>query len=370
MNKFEILLQEANAKTAVISHGDADGIVSAAIISRKLIKQRIPHIVMISMDPTSEMTQEMIEQSMAIMSRDNDIQECDIYIADRDIHSLEYNFPIKISNLIWCDHHKTNIEKFMEKEDKGNVKYFLTLDSTESGATMAYRAIKEEMPAEEFYGVEDWAKITALWDTFTWKKGPKEETGVTALDIEKAEILSKASYTLPAGYLYNLVVLTPMNRCMQTLKIAADIYQFKLNKAIKDAEAKSFRFNLYKESKEKIGGLVTTDISPEFISLFADAMFNAHPDVDYVVTLGNGLVSTRVRQSCDLDTSAVMKALGTKFGFSGGGHQKAAGCKYKDVLQPQAPITPMNDLFTVMGSIVEIIKDSTGYECYGMDWSK
>ena len=380
-----------NHFTAVISHGDADGIVSAALMSKTLSRLHQPHIVLISMDPTQTMTDTMLTE--ALHNAPFGITHYNIVVCDRDIASPFIIAHNQVHNVIWCDHHKTSIEKYETVKDSYNtlsIKTFVTKDPTESAATVVLRASHQilcndilefksdiELNPIDISGMtspmQRWAKITALWDTFTWKKGPNEEAHISQLDINKAVTLSKASYILPAGMLFDLVVREEFDDCYSNLKFAASIYQYRLDKAIEEAMEKSQRFNLFDKGDSNltmIGGLVTTDVPSTYISLFADYVFETNSDIDYVVVISNGLVSTRVRQACSLDTSAVMKALGSICGFSGGGHPKAAGCKYKELPQVQSNETPNEDVFYIMDKIISIIKDTVGYECTGMDWGK
>ena len=380
-----------NHYTAIISHGDADGIVSAALMSKTLSRLYQPHMVIISMDPTQAMTDAMLTE--ALRNAPFGITHYNIIVCDRDLASPFIIAHNQVHNVVWCDHHKTSIEKFEAVKDSYNtlaLKTFLTKDPTESAATVVMRAsyqilcndilefgydikLKPTNIDYLFTPMQRWAKITALWDTFTWKKGPNEEAHITELDIEKATTLSKASYVLPARMLFDLVVREEFEDCYSNLKFAASIYQFRLDKAIEEAIEKSQRFNLFRDADVDgtvIGGLVTKDVPSQYISLFADHIFETMKDVQYVVVISNGLVSTRVQQSCSLDTSAIMKEVGSICGFSGGGHPKAAGCKYKEIPAPVSNETSNEDIFFVMSKITNAIADFTGYHCIGMDWGK
>lgn len=363
--------------TIIISHADADGIVSAGLMSRTLEAIGQSHVVFASMDPTQRMTDDLISEAINNYVPET-CEELNLIISDRDICSPHYIAVYGINNVIWCDHHKSSIEKFkslINQYSESNVISYVTEVSTESGATMVLKAAKDiveqdilnydiEKPmalTPHIVEMEQWEKVTALWDTFTWKKGPSDF--ITQSDIDKAVNLSKASFVLPAPMLFDLVSNGGFEEYYDKIQFTASIYQYKLDKAIEEALDRSTKYTLFNESN-KMGVLVSRDVPSQFISLFADHVFETQSDVDYVILVSNGLVSTRVRQSFDFDASAVMVSLGALCYSSGGGHAKAAGCKYKDV-KPVYNETPDEDIKFVVNNIFNIIKCSSGYHKEG-----
>lgn len=305
----------------IVTHGDLDGIVSSALVSIGLKDAfKMNHIIMSSLDPTSKTTEELIVEAMKLIDKFSGI----IYILDRDIARPEF-LNTYGRCVHWLDHHKTSIEKYLENRDAYNdVEEYLTSNPTESGATMAYELMldlfsyqNEEIDERTKSRLSRWAELTALWDTFTWKKDPKSD------DSRIAKKLAFASYTLTPALLHEFVVSEfVMN---PQLKFAADIYRSRFIDACTTAlmsgkvcNMKGYEFT------------VLTDVEPEFISMVADYCFDKYQSTDVVLCIGGGLVSTRVRQTTDFDASSLMKQLGSKYGFSGGGHVKAAGCKYKE----------------------------------------
>lgn len=354
--EIEILAKNLNCNdrevSVVISHGDADGIVSASIISKALELIGRAHIVLISLNPTTEMTDKMMEEAKLYTGE----AKLNYLILDRNICTLPCD-----SQVIWCDHHKTNIDSFMEKFGESlsvNTLAYLTRTPSESGATVSFMAAKDivgttnasiDLFKTSFDNLEEWVKITALWDTFTWKKGPVN--GVTELDIEKAVTLSKASYVLPAKMLFNSVKEMRFTDYYDNLKFAASIYQFNLDEAIEEAKAKSKEIILCSKSGVKVKALITRDIEPTYVSLFADNIFENNKDIECVVAVSKGLLSTRVSQTSKMDASSLMIMVGKLCGFSGGGHIKAAGCKYKEIKEVTVDETTDEDLQFVIDTL-------------------
>lgn len=382
IKNFEVLTTFTNKRanqfssfTIIISHADADGIVSAGLMSRTLTAIEQSHVVLTSMDPTQRMTDDLIVEAINNYVPET-CEDLKVIISDRDICSPHYIAAYEINNVIWCDHHKSSIEKFRSLIDQYtvNVRPYITEISTESGATMVLKAAKDIVEQDVLnYDIEkpmaltphivemkQWEKVTALWDTFTWKKGPSDF--ITQSDIDKAVNLSKASFILPAPMLFDLVTNGGFEEYYDKIQFTASIYQYKLVKAIEEALDRSTKYTLFNESN-RMGVLVSRDVPSQFISLFADHVFETQSDIDYVILVSNGLVSTRVRQTFDFDASAVMVSLGALCYSSGGGHAKAAGCKYKDVKPDNE--TPDEDIKFIVNNIFNIIKSSSGYHREG-----
>lgn len=305
----------------IVTHGDLDGIVSSALVSIGLKDAfKMNHIILSSLDPTAKTTEEMILEAMKLVDKFSGV----IYILDRDIARPEFmNTYARWTH--WIDHHKTSIEKYLGNRDAYvEVEEYLTENSTESAATLAYELMldmydyqHEEIDERTKSRLSRWAELTALWDTFNWKKDPNSD------DSKIAKKLAFASYTLTPSMLYEFVdkafVMDPQ------LRFAADIFMSKLidTRATALMRAKVCNMKGYEF-------MILTDVEPEFISMVADYCFDKYQSTDVVLCIGGGLISTRVRQESDFDASSLMKQLGSKYGFSGGGHVKAAGCKYKE----------------------------------------
>lgn len=338
----KVTVKEGADYSIIVTHGDLDGIVSSALVSIGLKDAfKMNHIIMSSLDPTAQMTENLILEANKLVDKFSGI----IYILDRDIARPEF-LNTYGRYVHWLDHHKTSIEKFLGNRDAyaDNVEEYLTDNPTESGATMAYELMldlfsyqNEEIDERTNSRLSRWAELTALWDTFTWKKDPKSD------DSRIAKKLAFASYTLTPSILYDFVdtafVMDPQ------LRFAADIYKSKFTDACNSALMNGRVCNL-----KGYEFTVLTDVEPEFISMVADYCFDRYQSTDVVLCIGNGLVSTRVRQESDFDASNLMKQLGAKYGFSGGGHVKAAGCKYKD-----ASINSVEDRKDILDTIRGIL---------------
>lgn len=318
----KVTVKEGKSYSIIVTHGDLDGVVSASLISEGLKSAFMTnHIIMSSLDPTAKMTEDLILKASENVEKFSGI----VYIVDRDIYNPEFKDIYPIQHTHWIDHHKSSIEKYLSNRDAYNeVEEYLTSNPSESAATLAYELMLDlfsyqniDIDERTKSRLSRWAELTALWDTFTWKKDPNSD------DSKIAKKLAFASYTLTPAMLYEFAisefVMNPQ------LRFAADIYKNKFTDACNSAlmngrvcNMKGYEFT------------VLTDVEPEFISMVADYCFDKYKSTDVVLCIGNGLVSTRVRQESDFDASNLMKQLGAKFGFSGGGHVKAAGCKYKE----------------------------------------
>lgn len=318
----KVEVKSGSEYSIIVTHGDLDGIVSSALVSIGLKEAfKMNHIIMSSLDPTSKTTEELIVEAMKLIDKFSGI----VYILDRDIARPEFINTCG-RYIHWLDHHKTSIEKYLENRDAyNNVEEYLTSNPTESGATMAYELMldlfsyqNEEIDERTNSCLSRWAELTALWDTFSWKKDPKSD------EAHKAKKLAYASYTLTPSMLYDIIMEGTVDDYRITF--ASEIYRSKFVDACttalmsgKTCSMKGYNF------------MVLTDVAPEFISMVADYSFDTYENMDVVLCIGNGLVSSRVNQKSDFDASSLMKQLGAKFGFSGGGHVKAAGCKYKEL---------------------------------------
>lgn len=337
----KVTVKEGKSYSIIVTHGDLDGIVSASLISEGLKSAFMTnHIIMSSLDPTAKMTEDLILKASENVEKFSGI----VYIVDRDIARPEF-LNTYATHTHWIDHHKTSIEKYLSSRDAyNNIEEYLTSNPTESAATLAYELMLDlfsyqntDIDERTKSRLSRWAELTTLWDTFTWKKDPKSD------DSRIAKKLAFASYTLTPSMLYEFVdkafVMDPQ------LRFAADIYKSKFTDACTTAlmsgkvcNMKGYEFT------------VLTDVEPEFISMISDYCFDKYKTTDVVLCIGNGLVSTRVRQESDFDASSLMKQLGAKFGFSGGGHVKAAGCKYKE-----ASVNSVEDRQNILDTIRGIL---------------
>lgn len=317
----KVTINEEKPYSIVVTHGDLDGITSATIVSVGLNAYKRNHIILSSLDPTAKTTEEMILEAHKLV----DGNVCGvIYILDRDIYNPEFKDTYEIHHTHWADHHKTSIEKYLprRREYMPFISTHLTDSPELAGVNGAKRIAWELLDLAEIDTMDakfdEWIKLVALWDTFSWKKDPKSD------EARKAKKLAYASYILTPSMLYDIIMEGTVDDYRITF--ASEIYRSKFVDACttalmsgKTCSMKGYNF------------MVLTDVVPEFISMIADYCFDTYENMDVVLCIGNGLVSTRVRQESDFDASNLMKQLGSKYGFSGGGHVKAAGCKYKEV---------------------------------------
>lgn len=344
----------------IISHADLDGIASSFLLGNFLEKETDLNMInVVCMDPTQKATNEMLEEVCKSIKKENfDIK---VIIADRDIASKEVLNKNKIKEIFWLDHHITNINNYkLNKDDYKDIKVyeFLTEESYLSATSMVYYCLlymiehniitlpfnfsddkKKEIVASHTFPLDD---LVPLWDTFTWKQKvlPKY---YNELDRKECLILAKASYILPAKLMYDVFSNNNFEDLLPKLEFASNIFCYNFNEVYKNAKAKGKEI-VFELEKEKVKALVVTDLKSEYISLFADKIFE-ETDIDVVIAINsNGLISCRASQKTEFDVSKLMQKFGNFIGFSGGGHKKAAGCRYKEFKDPTISEKELKDI--------------------------
>lgn len=345
-----IIRSEEKDLYIILSHADLDGIASSFLIGDFLEKRtNVNMINAICMDPTQKATDEMLEQIYSSIENKEE-SNIRVIIADRDIASKEVLEKSNIKEVFWLDHHISSINKYnINKEDYKGIKIyeFLTNETHYSAASMVSYFLSQTFKHNFFSGklninVNNYQEmlefimnsnyslshLVALWDTFTWKQKELPQ-GYNEEDRKNCLILAKASYIIPAKFLYDLMSSNNLEELLPKLKFASDIFDYKFNDMYEKTKETRVRTWFGTETK-KIKVLAVADLKSEYISLYADKVFEEE-DIDVVVVVNNnGLISCRASQKTDFDVSKLMQKFGNIIGFSGGGHKKAAGCRYKE----------------------------------------
>ena len=202
------LKSEETPKVIILTHGDADGLVSAMIVKafEELQNKNKTFLIMSSMDVTLEQTDKTFDyicKYTSLGSKDR------VYILDRPIPSVEWLKMkyLAYTNVINIDHHLTNNPTIYKDECCCDDIYFHWNDKL-SAAYLTLEWFKPLIEKGENYKkmyekLEPLAEATSCWDIFTWKNlgnSPKE-----VLLKKRALSINSAEKILGTGAFYNFI---------------------------------------------------------------------------------------------------------------------------------------------------------------------
>ena len=327
------LKSEEAPKVIILTHGDADGLVSAMIVKffEEMENKNKTFLIMSSMDVTSEQTDKTFDyicKYTSLGSKDR------VYILDRPIPSIDWLKMkyLAYTNVINIDHHLTN-KPTLYKDECCCENILFHWDDKWSAAYLTLEWFKPLVENAECYKnlyekLEALAIATSYWDIFTWKNlgnSPEE-----LLLKKRALSINSAEKILGSEAFYDFIT-KKINSSNYTEEIfnyfflLDEAYSLKINKLYDFAKRviSDFDFKGY-----KLG--VIYGIEGDYQSIIGDKLLvDKKLNYDVVVFLNvYGTVSFRSKN--DIDVSEIAKKLGMLVGYSGGGHKHAAGCRICD----------------------------------------
>ena len=321
---MRVLTGEINTnekKNIILTHDDADGLMSAAVFQKLMKADDGVWGVISSINPTSAETDRMFEEAKKRWQISKGVK---VIVIDREILSEKVLESLKDNCVIYIDHHKTSENSSFDK----NVTFIW--DEKESAATLSLRYF-EKFP-------EDWKKVSEremgiikrvaenvkLWDTFQW----------TQLDISKDSDRAKyegafginaAEKIFGKKYLYKLF-MEDMERPEIIEKRCLMAYEIYMN----EYEEYKLNGNPYSKDISHMGAKIRIycGFDSRFQSLYSREIFQKG-ELDVVIYANlDGTASIRNREGTD--SVYLASELGRLNGFSGGGHKTATGCRIAD----------------------------------------
>lgn len=320
-------------KVVILTHGDADGLVSALVVKlfEELQDRRKTFLIMSSMDVTLEQT----DKTFSYICNYTQLGKRDkVYILDRPIPSLEWLKMQYLShtNVINIDHHLTNHPDIYKDESCcSNIIY--SWDDKVSAAYLTLEWFKQFVEKEEKYKkmydrLKPLVEATSCWDIFSWKSlGSSQEE---ILLKKRALSINSAEKILGGEAFYNFISKrTNSDRYIDEIfnyfYLLDEAYTLKLDSIFTYAKRVIYDFPF---KKYKFG--ILYGIDGDYQSIIADKIFmDKKLNYDIVAFLNvYGTVSFRSKN--DVDVSIIAKKLGEVLGHSGGGHKNASGCRIFD----------------------------------------
>ena len=327
------LKSEEAPKVIILTHGDADGLVSAMIVKsfEEMENKNKTFLIMSSMDVTSEQTDKTFDYICKYTSLGSQDR---VYILDRPIPSIDWLKMkyLAYTNVINIDHHLTN-KPTLYKDECCCENIFFHWNDKWSAAYLTLEWFKPLVEKADCYKnlykkLEDLAIATSYWDIFTWKNlgnSPEE-----ALLKKRALSINSAEKILGSGAFYNFITkkLNSKNYTEEVFDyffLLDEAYSLKINNLYDFAKRviSDFDFKGY-----KLG--VIYGIEGDYQSIIGDKILvDKKLNYDAVAFLNvYGTVSFRSKDN--LDVSEIAQKLGMLVGYSGGGHKHAAGCRICD----------------------------------------
>ena len=297
------LKSEEAPKVIILTHGDADGLVSAMIVKsfEEMENKNKTFLIMSSMDVTSEQTDKTFDYICKYTSLGSQDR---VYILD-----TLYKDECCCENI------------FFHWNDKWSAAY-LTLEWFKPLVE------KEDCYKNLYKKLEDLAIATSYWDIFTWKNlgnSPEE-----VLLKKRALSINSAEKILGSEAFYKFITkkLSSKNYTEEVFDyffLLDEAYSLKINNLYDFAKRviSDFDFRGY-----KLG--VIYGIEGDYQSIIGDKILvDKKLNYDAVAFLNvYGTVSFRSKD--DVDVSEIAQKLGMLVGYSGGGHKHAAGCRICD----------------------------------------
>lgn len=338
----------------VLTHGDADGVVSALNI-REYIRMTFSqdnYIILASLKAQPEETDKMLERACKLihLSKDKLSSKHTIWILDRPSFTKEFANTIpKSTEYMVFDHHESSVEHHNEIAKRFTFNSVYTeCDIDHCGATLTSEfLLSQHENIHDFYDNNDFNKmlnlktlsqITNDWDTFRWKTLNDINRRLNAFYIQSCDKILGISITWE--HLTNIIDNTNFesatehelwDRFSSIAKLANDIFENKLNeyKRICDWKAGSNTRTCLLDGKAY--RLCFMYGMEEYQSMLSQYIFDQNPVLEAVIWMNySGTISIRTSDTTDIKANELSKAIGESQGYSGGGHPKAAGGRIVD----------------------------------------
>lgn len=357
---YHKVVKGSRTTTMIISHADADGVVSAFIntMFAPLYTTMNSNILVLgSIAPGSDSTMSTFKYGLAkcieYFGKGFSADDFRIIICDRDFFTVDQykyirdNYGIYTKNLkFYCiDHHATN--KLIDENSEfktllhDNLDIHMWIDITKdwSGANLSLDMWKDDVETyglfenrRKLYGLsfdrfEKLVEATKNWDTFTWRDMPEKD------QIEAQELNSLCSI-LGAKSMFDLLMSHAESE--DIFKSIVDVrklcYSSMQNKLQDCLDSNLWRMNteVANLGDQLIKLAYLFGIDAEYQSMFAQRIFemDKYYDVDVVAFVNYyGTVSVRIREGKEtiVNGSELATYARDKFGTSGGGHPNACG---------------------------------------------
>ncbi len=306
-------------KRIVITHDDADGLMSAVVLQKFGKVEDGRWGVIASASPTTHETDAMLQRADSIWG----VSQGDtIFIVDREMLSEKMQKRFKGIDIVYIDHHLTN-----KNNDFGSDVTFIW-DENESGATLSLKYFKlfpqkmKEISKEKLEGIERIAQSVRLWDIFKWTE--------LNISIPEEKILYEGAFEINSlekifgrKYFYKMMMEDSIETIEKKSKMAYEIFsnEYEEYKVSGTPYRKEFQYMGHKIR-------IYCGFDFRFQSLYSYELFK-NTDLDAVIYVNlDGSVS--IRNRIGTDSTYLASELGRLSGFSGGGHKNATGCRIMD----------------------------------------
>lgn len=299
----------------IFTHTDLDGYAAGYVVLQALNKEKC-EVTHLNYD--KEPVLENIKNGDTVVITD--------YSLSNDQYRQILNLVGDEGKLIWCDHHITAINRYLDDEDLiidgirstkycGAVLawcYFNDIDTDEINNQLSYEELIEKIPL--------WLRLVDAWDT--WKLDSPYRTNAEYLNLGVQNNLSMELMEKIAKRTYDFYLLKEINRG----KIYAQ-YRNEWSKSLREK---------YMFTRTLGGALfgVNRDVNVAVLNVgcgnsqfFGDEINN----YDVCITMcfnGKQWVVSYYSSKPDIDCSLCASH------FGGGGHKSAAGCTFEQLLPP------------------------------------
>lgn len=363
---------DCKSTVMIISHTDADGVVSALVnrLFARLYTQALsPNILTIGSNaPGSETTMSCFKyglaQCMNNFGKGFSNDELIIIVCDRDFFKVKdyeyiketYGKYTKRLRFICMDHHATNIlindNYFIQHISNVDVLFNIETDKNYAGCNLSldfwknlindYSGVKERYDSNfsiKFEDIESLVLATRNWDTFIWRDMEPNDQ-IAPLEINSmnnvlgpklmfTELLSRSLDIMTSKAINNDDGRNLLERITDLRKLCKEASDSKIQEALDNN-----LWNMHTEIANlgtdmiKIGMLFGVDYNVQ--SMFAQKVFemDKYYDLDVIAFVNYyGTVSVRIREGREtiLNGSKLGTYAREKFGTSGGGHANACG---------------------------------------------
>ena len=316
----------------IFTHTDLDGYSAGYVVLQSLNNEKC-NITHLNYD--KEPILENIKNGDTVVITD--------YSLSNDQYRQILNLVGDNGKFIWCDHHITAINNYMEADDLfidgirstkycGAVLtwcYFNGIDTDEIENTLSYDEFIEKIPL--------WLRLVDAWDT--WKLDSKYRKNAEYLNLGVQNNLSMDLISKIAKRRYDYYLLKEINRG----KIYAQ-YRDEWAKSLRD------KYMFTRKLNGKMLG-VDRDVNIAILNIgCANSQFfgNEIDKYDVCITIcfdGEHWVVSYYSSKPDIDCSKCASH------FGGGGHKSAAGCTFKQLIPPIFKIDDDTDMNGIISEI-------------------
>lgn len=329
-------LQGSKNLVAIISHADADGIISAVVATEaaKTLSLGDADIITICEPaPNKDVTLNYLSDIISLYGEK--YSEITFAITDRDFISYEDMVMLEgrmkeldiNHSFIVADHHATNT-LLNDVRFNNRVCKILKCTKEDSGATLAYDFAHSEIRVNGLESnlskLESLVNATRDWDTFLWKELENNARVENALRISSLGALPpKALFTKIMNLLDDTKVVDVLEELIPLMDTLHEIHEANVQNAFDTA-------NVEIEVAGNVTYAIICGIDFKYQSMVANKLFESedyqHVNVVFFIN-AIGTISMRVKgeYSQIFNGSIAAKELGESFGFSGGGHPNASG---------------------------------------------